>query len=81
MSGLWEITNIGCPFYWILRGGEFMGNRKSNLIDRQSKFCLFEVEKRIAVVEDIDIVCQALGEQITVYRTGIQVLDGLQYVW
>ena len=57
-----------------------MGNRKSNLIDRQSKFCLFEVEKRIAVVEDIDIVCQALGEQITVYRTGIQVLDGLQYV-
>lgn len=55
-----------------------MGNRKSNLIDRQSKFCLFEVEKRIAVVEDIDIVCQALGEQITVYRTGIQVLDGLQ---
>ena len=58
-----------------------MENRKDNLIDRQSKFCLFEVEKRIAVVEDIDIVCQALGEQITVYRTGIQVLDGLQYVW
>ena len=34
-----------------------MGNRKDNLIDRQtdrqtdrqSKFCLFEVEKRIAV--------------------------------
>lgn len=21
VSGLWEITNIGCPFYWILRGG------------------------------------------------------------
>ena len=39
------------------------------------------VLKKKAVVEDIDIVCQALGEQITVYRTGIQVLDGLLYVW